>query len=483
MVVVNGAKETRTPDPLHAMQVLYQLSYGPSGMFGEDSPGDPVKITYSRSLTRCARPAQCHARAIALNWQQLTNGGLRGFICWGTALLATLWNLASAAQAQPFNAVVVFGDSLSDPGNTADLQNRQVPPHLQYPEGTNFSTNPDWVWTQYVEQFYGGPGEYRSLGRGGTNYAMGGACISTDLDSTTGCSQQGSVQGQMMRHFADGGRADPDSLYIVWGGSNDLHLVGPRGSLTAVGHALGLGYPSAITDSVHMLSNQLNNLSRLSRRAALDYLKQIKFLQDQGAENIVILNMPPLGFAPGVRQVSEALSDPPAGLEILIASLVASDLRLDSISTFINKNAADEFNQTLANGLKSLDHGIIVIDVYDFVEDIIKDPESYGFTNITQAACRQTSVFSSEFSELPFFNDACGPAHDEHSYPYTYDQGTDATYLFADNVHPSGAANRMLADLVIATISASAQVSLPQVDQDTVPKSGTGSADVSVEAH
>jgi hypothetical protein len=28
-VCVNGAKETRTPDPLHAMQVLYQLSYGP----------------------------------------------------------------------------------------------------------------------------------------------------------------------------------------------------------------------------------------------------------------------------------------------------------------------------------------------------------------------------------------------------------------------------------------------------------------------
>ncbi len=25
----NGGKETRTPDPLHAMQVLYQLSYAP----------------------------------------------------------------------------------------------------------------------------------------------------------------------------------------------------------------------------------------------------------------------------------------------------------------------------------------------------------------------------------------------------------------------------------------------------------------------
>ena len=29
LVKFSGAKETRTPDPLHAMQVLYQLSYGP----------------------------------------------------------------------------------------------------------------------------------------------------------------------------------------------------------------------------------------------------------------------------------------------------------------------------------------------------------------------------------------------------------------------------------------------------------------------
>ena len=388
-----------------------------------------------------------------------------------------LWSLAAAAQAQPFHAVVVFGDSLSDPGNAADLQNRQVPPHLHYPEGTNFSTNPDWVWTQYVEQFYGGPGEHRSLGRGGTNYAVGGACISTEPGSTKGCNQQGSVQSQMARHLADHGGADPDSLYILWAGSNDLDLIGPQGSLTAVGRALGLGSPAAITDSVHGLSHQFNTLGRLSRRAALDYLRQIKFLQDQGAENIVILNMPPLGLAPAVRQVSEALSNPPSGLETLMANLVSGDPRLGSVSTFINENAADEFNQTLADGLARLDHGVIVVDVYDFVEDIARDPGSYGFTNITQAACHQTSVFSSGFSELPFFNDACGPAHAEYGYPYAYGQGANATHLFADTVHPGGAANRMLADLVIATISASAPVSLAPVDQHAVPKPGPGSSD------
>ncbi len=30
---LDGAKRTRTADPLHAMQVLYQLSYGPKYKF------------------------------------------------------------------------------------------------------------------------------------------------------------------------------------------------------------------------------------------------------------------------------------------------------------------------------------------------------------------------------------------------------------------------------------------------------------------
>lgn len=394
-------------------------------------------------------------------WRPLANGGARGLSHWAVTLLVPLCTLASAAQAQPLNAVIVFGDSLSDSGNVADLQNRQVAPHLQYPEGTNFSTNPDWVWTQHVEQFHGGPGEHRSLEEGGTNYAMGGACISTEPGSTKGCNEQGSVQQQMVRHFAAYGRAHPDSLYIIWGGSNDLNLVGSQGSLTAVGQALSLGSPSAITESVHMLSNHLNNLSRISKKAALDYLKQIKFLQDQGAKKIIVLNMPPVGLAPGVRQISETLSNPPASLEILISGLVSGDPNLGRISTFINGNAVDKFNQTLVDGLKNIDHGIIAIDVYSLFQKITRHPEDYGFTNIIQAACHQTPVFNSGFSELRFFNDACGPAGDEYSYPYAYEQDTNSTHLFADNLHPSGAANRILADLVITTISASAQASLP----------------------
>ncbi|MCY4360167.1 MAG: hypothetical protein OXC47_05850, partial [Cyanobacteria bacterium MAG APA_bin_95] len=67
------------------------------------------------------------------DWRQLATGGLRKLGCLSTALLATLWHPASSVQAQTFRSVIVFGDSLSDSGNTADLQTLQAPPHLHYP--------------------------------------------------------------------------------------------------------------------------------------------------------------------------------------------------------------------------------------------------------------------------------------------------------------------------------------------------------------
>lgn len=55
--VWNGAKETRTPDPLHAMQVLYQLSYGPIAASAVGDCRDVVHHTRPASLqTPTSRP-------------------------------------------------------------------------------------------------------------------------------------------------------------------------------------------------------------------------------------------------------------------------------------------------------------------------------------------------------------------------------------------------------------------------------------------
>jgi hypothetical protein len=56
----NGAKETRTPDPLHAMQVLYQLSYGP--MNGGDALG--LVPSSCRSLHRRRPDSAAHALSL-----------------------------------------------------------------------------------------------------------------------------------------------------------------------------------------------------------------------------------------------------------------------------------------------------------------------------------------------------------------------------------------------------------------------------------
>ena len=39
---MNGAKRIRTADPLHAMQVLYQLSYGPDMALRQRNAGHSV---------------------------------------------------------------------------------------------------------------------------------------------------------------------------------------------------------------------------------------------------------------------------------------------------------------------------------------------------------------------------------------------------------------------------------------------------------
>lgn len=68
----NGAKRTRTADPLHAMQVLYQLSYGPVGidwLSGRWSPGlarGPCRVDVD-SLHRSGS-APAHPGAPCRSW-------------------------------------------------------------------------------------------------------------------------------------------------------------------------------------------------------------------------------------------------------------------------------------------------------------------------------------------------------------------------------------------------------------------------------
>lgn len=319
-----------------------------------------------------------------------------------TKLLVSALALAlagmSSAQAQEFSAVISFGDSLSDAGQYA-----AIPPPFYFGAQGSFTTNPDDVWTQLLASAWGFS-QTASLA-GGTNYAWGGAPTSFTVTgvpfplqcvpSTLPCQ---SVAQQLQTHLAgNGGVADPDALYTYWAGANDLfnYLGAVGGGLITAAQAQAFTGASALTA-----------------------VGQIGALQAAGASHIVVLNLPDIGVTPAFVNTPNQAS---------VSGLV-----------FV-------YNSTFNQGLASLADGIIPINAYGLINEVLADPAAYGFSNVTGTACNLALTGGSSLF--------CTPA--------AYVTPTaNVDYLFADGVHPSGGAHAMLANVVVATIQAPGQVSM-----------------------
>ena len=304
------------------------------------------------------------------------------------------------AQAQEFSNVISFGDSLTDAGNVALIDGNPFTP-----PGSSFTTNPDPVYAQIVANAFGATG-LNSLSGGG-NWAYGGACVRANgVTFTCGLSPGAfSISKQVTDYLAsNGGHADSDTLYTMWGGANDIFtyaaMVGPN--------------PGQITSAQ---AQQLTGLSGLTMGGLVGQM------QAAGAQNIVVFNLPNLGATPQAA--------------FLGASAQSSFTALTNI-----------YNTALDGVIGTLDDGIIPINVYALVNEVIADPAAFGFTNTSGTACGTLS------GSL-----ACGPAGDA-SYFYHYASGTNIDYLFADGVHPTGHAHALLANVVLSTIAAPGQVSM-----------------------
>lgn len=123
---------------------------------------------------------------------------------------------ASPAMADSaFDQTVFFGDSLTDSG----YYNPLLPAASRAVTG-KFTTNPGWVWAEYVGDHFGTNAAPNGNGQTGDNYA-GGARIQASSVSALGAAP--SVTSQVNTYLvANGGQANPNALYTVWGGANDL---------------------------------------------------------------------------------------------------------------------------------------------------------------------------------------------------------------------------------------------------------------------
>ena len=161
------------------------------------------------------------------------------------AVLATIglaMNATAAADAT-FERIVVFGDSLSDNGNAG-----------------RFSNGPVWV-EQLADRF---GLTLRPSDTGGDNFAVGGA----HLDPRSGLHSLRAQADAFLRMPRARGR----TLYVVWGGGNDL--------LGAVETADG---PTRVDAAVASLKSILADLIA------------------QGATDILVANLPDIGMTPAIR--------------------------------------------------------------------------------------------------------------------------------------------------------------------------------------
>ena len=148
--------------------------------------------------------------------------------------------LALAIAAAPvfaeeaYTQTYFFGDSLTDSGH---FQNT-LPANIRDQAG-RFTTNPGWIWAQWVADHYGT--DATTDNQGGTNYAIGGARLDTPVANAIPVTAQ--IEQYLSSH---GGVADRDALYTVWGGGNDLlafDIFAPVGvqMVEAVGRLQGAG--------------------------------------------------------------------------------------------------------------------------------------------------------------------------------------------------------------------------------------------------
>ncbi len=329
---------------------------------------------------------------------------------WTCFILSILvLGLPGIANAQlAFNSIVVFGTSVSDPGNAYTLLahpvaglnldssvSQNTPPYNTLDEsivpsapyakgGHHFSNGATWI-----EQFAQGRGyavdvgpAFQSSNAKARNYAVGGA-RSTDYPARVNLPQQ------VQAYLNDVGQIPAaDALYAIEMGGNDI-----RDAVVVFFTVYQATYDQAQAAAAAnaVLSNSLYSIAG-----------NIQMLYSLGARKFLVLNSPRIDSLPAVTAL---------GPQVVA---VAASL-------------TDGFNQGLAfnvvaplSGLPGIQ--IAQIDNGKQMSEIIQTPGDYGLTNVTT------------------------PCITPNTAPFTCQQPD--SYFFWDGIHPTKAVHAIIAQSV-----------------------------------
>ena len=154
-------------------------------------------------------------------------------------LLLALQPLAANASTTAYDAIFVFGDSYCDVGNDF-IATQGARPAAPYFNG-RFSDGP--LWVDHIASARSLP-IAPSLA-GGTDYAFGGAHVTGPVPAPP-FGNIPSVPQQVLLYLRQhGGKADPNALYVIEGGGDDIVDAAGVGSPQQLGFQIALGISTA----------------------------------------------------------------------------------------------------------------------------------------------------------------------------------------------------------------------------------------------
>lgn len=228
----------------------------------------------------------------------------------------------------------VFGDSLSDTGNSFTATGGLIPPAFLGYRGGRFSNGR--VAVEQLAIRLGSTYRLDPL----NNLAFGGA--TTGEGNSNEDDLRSDLPGlldqiETFRRRIGTGRADANGLYIVWAGPNDF--------IDTLG---GSPLPSPTGSRV------FGDPAVLLRQGGTNIRNSVSTLQGLGARNLVVPNMVNLGRLPATRAFSAE-------------------------ATAISR----AFNAAVDLELSNLTSGVTRVDLYTTGEAVAANPARFGFTNVT----------------------------------------------------------------------------------------------------
>lgn len=259
--------------------------------------------------------------------------------------VAAMGAMASAANAQTYNRLVVFGDSLSDNGNLYAVTGGTNPLSPPYYQG-RFSNGP--VFTELLG-FNAGRFTAGAPVTGSINYAFGGA--RTDLSANPP-----GMRAQLAAYTGAGGTFGANDLVSVLGGANNIFQAFPGAAATP--------------------ATAQSTMQAVATSAAADVNLIVNSVAASGAGTILVTNLPRLGITPQF-----SASNPLVG---------ASGSALADFS-------GTTFNSALLNGLMVTaaarpGSNIILMDLYKISDPLAANPGRFGLTNATNSCLNGVTV-------------------------------------------------------------------------------------------